>query len=64
MKTKLTALVTSDRLKIAISLLAILFFAVNAWETKNAGEFGWALLCVVWVWPEKVETKTTPKDVV
>jgi hypothetical protein len=55
MQTKFTALrraVTSDRLKITLSLLAVLFFAVEAWQTKSIGNLGWTILCVLWTWPE------------
>jgi hypothetical protein len=53
--------ITSERLKIAISLLAVLFFVINAWQTKSVSDIGWVCLCVVWAWPER-ETKATPRD--
>ena len=56
MKTKLTALVTSDRLKLAIVLLAITFLVVDAWEVRSIGSLGWLMFCVYWSLPDKPET--------
>lgn len=34
--------------KLIVSGLAILMFAISAWEQKNAESLGWCLLCVLW----------------
>lgn len=59
MKTELTALLASDKLKLIIALLAIGFLAVDAWESKSVGSLAWTILVIYWMLPEKpiVETK-------
>lgn len=52
MKTKLTALVTSDRLKLAMALLAIAFLIVDAYESRSIGSVGWLCFCIYWSLPE------------
>ncbi len=63
MSHKLTALITSDKLKLAIILLAVVFLVLDAVQSRSIGALGWLMFCVAWSLPEKVETKTTSKDV-
>ena len=53
---KLTALVSSDKLKLAIILVAIILLAVDAWQSKSVGDAGWAVLVIYWSLPDKPET--------
>ncbi len=46
-------LITSDKLKLAIILLAVIFLVLDAVESKSIGAMGWLCFCIYWSLPEK-----------
>ncbi len=53
-------IITSDKLKLAIILLAITFLVLDAVESKSIGALGWLMFCVYWSLPDKPEKKVAP----
>ena len=50
-------LITPERVKLVLSVLAVLFLAAYAWQTKNVGDLAWTIAMAVWLWPEREDEK-------